>query len=88
MTKRETMLRRLSAAQFTQWELHLYLDTHPSDLQALALFRKCDARYRALRSEYEAQFGALTALSTRPVRSGSKTRGRGIQRSVAADVCI
>ena len=49
MTKRETMLRRLSAAQFTQWELHLYLDTHPSDLQAL-------------RSEYEAQFGALTAL--------------------------
>jgi spore coat protein JB len=62
MTKRETMLRRLSAAQFTQWELHLYLDTHPSDLQALALFRKCDARYRALRSEYEAQFGALTAL--------------------------
>ena len=61
MTKRETMLRRLSAAQFTQWELHLYLDTHPSDLQALALFRKCDARYRALRSEYEAQFGALDA---------------------------
>lgn len=35
MTKRETMLRRLSAAQFTQWELHLYLDTHPSDLQRL-----------------------------------------------------
>lgn len=65
MTKRETMLRRLSAAQFTQWELHLYLDTHPSDLQALALFRKCDARYRALRSEYEAQFGALTALDDR-----------------------
>ena len=55
MTKRETMLRRLSAAQFTQWELHLYLDTHPSDLQALA-------RYRALRSEYESQFGSLTAL--------------------------
>ena len=54
MTKRETMLRRLSAAQFTQWELHLYLDTHPSDLQALALFRKCDARYRALRSEHAA----------------------------------
>lgn len=49
MTKRETMLRRLSAAQFTQWELHLYLDTHPSDLQALALFKKCDARYRAIK---------------------------------------
>ena len=62
MTKRETMLRRLSAAQFTQWELHLYLDTHPSDLQALALFKKCDARYRALKSEYESQFGSLTAL--------------------------
>ena len=81
MTKRETMLRRLSAAQFTQWELHLYLDTHPSDLQALALFRKCDARYRALSS-------ARSRRSTQPVRSGSKTRGRGIQRSVAADVCI
>lgn len=87
MTKRETMLRRLSAAQFTQWELHLYLDTHPSDLQALALFKKCDARYRALKSEYESQFGSLTALdATAP--NGSRTRGRGMKRSVAADVCI
>ena len=76
MTKRETMLRRLSAAQFTQWELHLYLDTHPSDLQALALFRKCDARYRALRSEYEAQFGALTALDATGPGWG-KARGPG-----------
>lgn len=87
MTKRETMLRRLSAAQFTQWELHLYLDTHPSDLQALALFRKCDARYRALRASMRLS-SARSRRSTRPVRSGSKTRGRGIQRSVAADVCI
>ena len=60
MTKRETLLKRLSAAQFTQWELHLYLDTHPSDLQALALFKKCEAKYRMLRNEFEEQYGPLS----------------------------
>ena len=35
MTKRETMLRRLSAAQFTQWELHLYLESQFGSLTAL-----------------------------------------------------
>ena len=61
MTQREVLLKKLSAAQFTLWELHLYLDTHPADLQALALHKKCESRYRMLREEFENKYGALTA---------------------------
>ncbi|MBQ2775146.1 MAG: spore coat protein CotJB [Clostridia bacterium] len=64
MTNREILLKKLSAAQFTQWELHLYLDTHPSDLQALALFKKCEAKYRMLREEFEEKYGPLSHLDS------------------------
>ena len=64
MTKREVLLRRLSAAQFTLWEIHLYLDTHPSDLQAIALFKKCEGNYRLLRAEFEEKYGPLSPLDS------------------------
>lgn len=59
---RASMLKKLSAAQFTLWELHLYLDTHPNDIQALALFKKCHARYVVILNEFEDKYGALTAF--------------------------
>lgn len=37
MTPREKLLLRLSSAQFARWELHMYLDTHPNDMQAIAM---------------------------------------------------
>ena len=44
MTKREMLLRKLSTAQFALWELHLYLNTHPTDLEALALHEKYEIK--------------------------------------------
>lgn len=60
---RQSALKKLSAAQFTLWELHLYLDTHPGDLQALALFKKSHAKYMVLVSEFEEKYGALTSFN-------------------------
>lgn len=63
MNNREAMLRKLSAAQFTLWEMHLYLDTHPWDLQMLEAHNKCMMRYKAQRADFEEKFGGLTASS-------------------------
>lgn len=61
------LLYKLSAAQFAKWELHLYLDTHPADLQALALFKKYEAKCDLLKKEYEEKYGGLTADSAQGV---------------------
>lgn len=61
MTKKEAMLKNLSAAQFRLWELHLYLDTHPWDLQMLEIYNKTKMKYKSLREEYEEKFCPLTA---------------------------
>lgn len=63
MNSRESMLKKLSAAQFTLWEMHLYLDTHPWDLQMVEAHNKCMMKYRALRSEFEDKFGSLSAAN-------------------------
>ena len=60
MSKREKMLRSLSAAQFALWELHVYLDTHPTDLEAVALHEKYEKKYRSLKQDYESAFGPLS----------------------------
>lgn len=60
MSKREKLLRNLSAAQFALWELHMYLDTHPTDLEAIGLHEKYEKKYRELKAEYEANYGPLT----------------------------
>ena len=60
MNRREAMLKKLSAAQFTLWEMHLYLDTHPWDLQMVEAHNKATMKYKALLNEYEENFCALT----------------------------
>ena len=39
MNKTE-LLKKLSAAEFALWDLHLYLDTHPCDTKALEIATK------------------------------------------------
>lgn len=59
MTDKEMMMRRLSGVQFAAWEMHVYLDTHPGDKQALQSFKKYEAEAGALMQEYEAKYGAV-----------------------------
>lgn len=67
MNKKETMLKNLSAAQFKLWEIHLYLDTHPWDLQMLEAHSKAEMRYKVLRNEFEENFFGLTPASSQGV---------------------
>ena len=56
---RAKLLSRIDAVQFAMWELHLYLDTHPDDLSALALYKKYEEQNEKLVAEFEDQFGPL-----------------------------
>ena len=67
MNARESLLRQLSANQFAMWELHVYLDTHPMDKDALAMYKNYKDKSSTLRAEYERMYGPLT------IGSGSST---------------
>lgn len=59
MNERELMLKRLSAAQFALWETHVFLDTHPHDVAALAAKKKYHKKYETVLSEYKEKYGPL-----------------------------
>ncbi|MBR6552862.1 MAG: spore coat protein CotJB [Clostridia bacterium] len=61
MNERNRLLQKLSAVQFAMWELHLYLDTHPCDTDAVALCKKHEKEAEMLRTEYTEKYGALKA---------------------------
>lgn len=56
-----SLFNRLSAVQFAMWDLHLYLDTHPDDLSAIALYNKYCEKNERLTREYEEQCQPLYA---------------------------
>lgn len=64
---REKLLKEVMAADFTVYDLSLYLNTHPTDQRALAVFRTSVQRSRMLTENYERMYGPLTA------RSGANT---------------
>ena len=59
-TLSETQLHELQALGFALVELGEYLDTHPDDADAFALFQSYAKLYAQGREAYEQQFGSLT----------------------------
>ncbi|MGN0531656.1 MAG: spore coat protein CotJB [Eubacterium sp.] len=57
---RNKLLLRLSAANFGMIETRLFLDTHPNDQEAMAMYNKYTDKYSALKKEYESKYGPLT----------------------------
>lgn len=55
-----TPLAELQALEFVVLELGIYLDTHPNDAEAFALFKQYTAMEKAARAAYESRFGPLT----------------------------
>lgn len=58
---REKLLKEVMASDFTIIDLHLYLNTHPNDQKALALYNSNVQRSRMLRARYESLYGPLSA---------------------------
>lgn len=60
---KSSLMRQVMEYDFAQYELLLYLDTHPEDAKALKLYKKVTEKAKELRNLYEAKFGPITASS-------------------------
>lgn len=57
---REKLLMHINEVSFAVNDIHLYLDTHPEDPEALAFFRRNIADRKEALKEYARHFGPLT----------------------------
>jgi len=58
------LLKDIMAVDFTLIDLHLYLDTHPCDQKALAIYNNCLQRSKMLRDTYERLYTPLNATAS------------------------
>lgn len=49
---------------FYLYELNLYLDTHPDDKEALALFKEYNAKRETAYKAYNEKYGPITAVQS------------------------
>lgn len=56
---RDEMLKQLTALDFYAIDLHLYLNTHPDDKDAINKYNAVVTEAKALRAEYESMYGPL-----------------------------
>ena len=58
--EREKALKEVMAADFTCYDLVLYLNTHPNDIRALSIYNNALQNARIARDNYERKYGPLT----------------------------
>lgn len=58
--KQETMLRDLQAMDVFLVDMALYLNTHPCDKEALAVYKKYNDQNNMMRTQYQNLYGPLT----------------------------
>ncbi|HEX3027330.1 MAG TPA: spore coat protein CotJB [Clostridia bacterium] len=63
MNEKGMLLNNLSAVAFSMVDLHLFLNTHPENASAIALFSQYRQKYMALVAEYERMYGPLSAVN-------------------------
>lgn len=63
MTERELLMRKIASTDFALIDLHLFLDTHPNNLNITKKIEDYEIKSRELRNEYERLFGPLTLSS-------------------------
>jgi spore coat protein JB len=64
MNEKKMLMNKCSALRFAAFELHLYLDTHPYDLEAMRQFREYSEKAKQCINEYEAAYGPINAASS------------------------
>jgi spore coat protein JB len=57
---REKMLEKVMEADFYCFDLGLFLNTHPTDKEALAVFNKSMEKAKEMREKFEKLYGPLT----------------------------
>ena len=61
---KSSLLNKVREVTFAVVELNLFLDTHPNNCEALALFKKLCANKEILLKEYQSKYGPLTACQS------------------------
>ena len=64
MLKRNELLKKLTMIDFMALDLHLYINTNPTDNRAIEMYNKYVSESKVLKKEYETQFGPLTSYRT------------------------
>lgn len=59
MSDRKTLLQKINEASFAVNDVTLYLDTHPTDVDALAYFGQVMKERKQALEEYESQYEPL-----------------------------
>ena len=68
---REELLDKLTALDFIAVDMGLYLNTHPTESEAIAAYDKVIAAADAVRAKYEAEFGPLCSFRSYAVDTNS-----------------
>ncbi len=71
MLDRAALLKEINEASFAVTDLTLYLDTHPTDKDALGFFTTCMDKRKKAMQEYEAKFEPLMVDCVNPAGNNS-----------------
>ena len=58
------LLKQIQCYNFAAYDMLLYLDTHPNDKKAFGIFKEFVSKTKALKCEYEKEYGPLSAFNT------------------------
>lgn len=61
-TNRDSLLKKLTELDFMTVDLQLYLDTHATDKEAIALYNKVVRVADTVRGKYEKEYGPLCSF--------------------------
>ncbi len=61
MNDREALMKKIQEYGFAAYDWNLYLDTHPYDKTAIAMYRKMYSKAREYMDMYNQKFGPLYA---------------------------
>jgi spore coat protein JB len=64
---RDALLRQVTVLGFMALDLHLYLNTHPTDKEALQAYNEIIAKEGKIRCQYEDKYGPLQYGSPSPM---------------------
>lgn len=71
-TDKEKLLKQLTIMDFVATDLHLYLNTHPTDGEALKMYNEVLIHSKHLRKEYEKHFGPLVGYRSPDIAHGGQ----------------
>lgn len=72
MSDRKMLLQKINEASFAVNDITLYLDTHPTDKDALAFFQKVMHERKTALEEFESQFEPLMVDCVNPCQNNKK----------------